>query len=99
PGRRWAGGPADRHRPGRPEDGQRLSPRGPGGAWLSVAHGRVRPMRSMSAAAARRTALAAQGFGRRATRTTPPTRRTILDVLARTQLLQFDSVSAVVRAH
>lgn len=51
----------------------------------------------MSAAAARRTALAAQGFGRR--RPAAVTRRTMADVLARTQLLQIDSVSAVVRAH
>jgi uncharacterized protein YcaQ len=51
----------------------------------------------MSAAAARRTALAAQGFGRR--KPAAPNRRTVLDVLARTQLLQLDSVSAVVRAH
>ncbi|WP_431954752.1 winged helix-turn-helix domain-containing protein [Nocardia lijiangensis] len=54
-------------------------------------------MRKMSAAAARRTALAAQGFGRR--RPAAVTRRTVADVLARTQLLQLDSVSAVVRAH
>ncbi|WP_280205311.1 winged helix-turn-helix domain-containing protein [Nocardia farcinica] len=54
-------------------------------------------MRRMSAAAARRTALAAQGFGRR--RGGTPTRRTVLDVLGRTRLLQLDSVSAVVRAH
>ncbi|MEV6137004.1 crosslink repair DNA glycosylase YcaQ family protein [Nocardia sp. NPDC051990] len=54
-------------------------------------------MQTMSAAAARRTALAAQGFGRRKPAT--PTRRTVLDVLGRTQLLQLDSVSAVVRAH
>ncbi|MFC3961991.1 winged helix-turn-helix domain-containing protein [Nocardia jiangsuensis] len=54
-------------------------------------------MRTMSAAVARRTALAAQGFGRRKPAVT--TRRTVLDVLARTQLLQIDSVSAVVRAH
>ncbi|WP_433710657.1 winged helix-turn-helix domain-containing protein [Nocardia sp. CA-084685] len=54
-------------------------------------------MRTMSAAAARRTALAAQGFGR--WKPAAPTRRTILDVLGRTQLLQLDSVSAVVRAH
>ncbi|MFI7666294.1 winged helix-turn-helix domain-containing protein [Nocardia sp. NPDC049526] len=54
-------------------------------------------MRKMSAVAARRTALAAQGFGRR--KPAAPTRRTILDVLGRTQLLQLDSVSAVVRAH
>ncbi|MCP2316776.1 hypothetical protein APR12_002116 [Nocardia amikacinitolerans] len=51
----------------------------------------------MSAATARRTALAAQGFGRR--RPATVTRRTVADVLARTQLLQIDSVSAVVRAH
>ncbi|TQM31581.1 hypothetical protein FB390_3240 [Nocardia bhagyanarayanae] len=51
----------------------------------------------MSAVAARRTALAAQGFGRR--RPAAVTRRTVADVLARTQLLQLDSVSAVVRAH
>ncbi|WP_228002658.1 winged helix-turn-helix domain-containing protein [Nocardia australiensis] len=54
-------------------------------------------MRKMSAAAARRTALAAQGFGRRKPAAT--NRRAVLDVLARTQLLQLDSVSAVVRAH
>ncbi|WP_431969203.1 winged helix-turn-helix domain-containing protein [Nocardia sp. bgisy134] len=54
-------------------------------------------MRKMSAAAARRTALAAQGFGRR--RPATVTRRTVADMLARTQLLQLDSVSAVVRAH
>lgn len=54
-------------------------------------------MQTMSAAAARRTALAAQGFGRR--KPAAPTRRTVLDVLGRTQLLQLDSVSAVVRAH
>ncbi|WP_225726439.1 MULTISPECIES: winged helix-turn-helix domain-containing protein [unclassified Nocardia] len=54
-------------------------------------------MRVMSAAAARRTALAAQGFGRR--RPAAATRRAVMDVLGRTQLLQLDSVSAVVRAH
>ncbi|WP_216916285.1 winged helix-turn-helix domain-containing protein [Nocardia noduli] len=54
-------------------------------------------MRKMTAAAARRTAVAAQGFGRR--RPAVNTRRTVLDVLARTQVLQLDSVSAVVRAH
>ncbi len=51
----------------------------------------------MSAAAARRTAVAAQGFGRR--RPAAVTRRTVLDAVARTRLLQLDSVSAVVRAH
>ncbi|NEW54590.1 winged helix-turn-helix domain-containing protein [Nocardia cyriacigeorgica] len=54
-------------------------------------------MRTMSAAAARRTVLAAQGFGR--PRPAKATRRTLLGVLGRTQLLQLDSVSAVVRAH
>ncbi|WP_406280101.1 winged helix DNA-binding domain-containing protein [Nocardia sp. NBC_00881] len=54
-------------------------------------------MRNMSAAAARRTALAAQGFGAR--RPARVTRRSVLGVLDRTQLLQLDSVSAVVRAH
>lgn len=51
----------------------------------------------MSASAARRTALAAQGFGAR--RHARVTRRSVLGVLDRTQLLQLDSVSAVVRAH
>ncbi|MGW5312366.1 winged helix-turn-helix domain-containing protein [Nocardia thailandica] len=54
-------------------------------------------MERMGAAAARRTALAAQGFGRR--RPARATRRSVFDVLARTRLLQLDSVSAVVRAH
>ncbi len=52
----------------------------------------------MTAAAARRTALAAQGFA--APRSSAPaTRRSVQRVLERTQLLQLDSVSAVVRAH
>ncbi|MBF6330977.1 winged helix-turn-helix domain-containing protein [Nocardia transvalensis] len=55
-------------------------------------------MRTMTAAAARRTALAAQGFAA-ARPASPPNRRSILRVLERTQLLQLDSVSAVVRAH
>ncbi|MGV9676822.1 winged helix-turn-helix domain-containing protein [Nocardia sp. NPDC003482] len=55
-------------------------------------------MRTMTAAAARRTALAAQGFATPRP-SSPPSRRTILRVLERTQLLQLDSVSAVVRAH
>ncbi|MEV0683543.1 crosslink repair DNA glycosylase YcaQ family protein [Nocardia sp. NPDC050378] len=54
-------------------------------------------MQRMNAAAARRIALAAQGFGKR--RPANPKRRAILDVVARTRLLQLDSVSAVVRAH
>ncbi|KAA0023310.1 winged helix-turn-helix domain-containing protein [Antrihabitans cavernicola] len=55
-------------------------------------------MRAMSAAVARRTAVAAQGFADRPA-STPATRRSVLRVLDRTQLLQIDSVSAVVRAH
>ncbi|WP_084538060.1 winged helix-turn-helix domain-containing protein [Nocardia puris] len=51
----------------------------------------------MSAAAARRIALGAQGFGKR--RPGRATRRTVLDVVRKTQVLQLDSVSAVVRAH
>ncbi|MFI6866339.1 winged helix-turn-helix domain-containing protein [Nocardia sp. NPDC050406] len=52
----------------------------------------------MSIAAARRIALAAQGFaGERSAG--PATRRTVMRVLDRTRLLQLDSVSAVVRAH
>lgn len=54
-------------------------------------------MQRMNAAAARRIALAAQGFGKR--RPATPNRRAVLDVVARTRLLQLDSVSAVVRAH
>ncbi len=52
----------------------------------------------MTAAAARRTALAAQGFA--GPRPAPgANRRSIHRALERTQLLQLDSVSAVVRAH
>lgn len=52
----------------------------------------------MSPAAARRTALAAQGFSDRPP-TGPVTRRHLRRVLARTRLLQLDSVSVAVRAH
>ncbi|MEC3918095.1 winged helix-turn-helix domain-containing protein [Nocardia sp. CDC160] len=52
----------------------------------------------MTLAAARRTALAAQGFAG-ARPSGPPTRRTVMKVLDSTRLLQLDSVSAVVRAH
>ncbi|GAB2516519.1 winged helix-turn-helix domain-containing protein [Nocardia heshunensis] len=52
----------------------------------------------MSLAAARRTALAAQGFAT-ARPSGTPTRRTVMKVLDSTRLLQLDSVSAVVRAH
>jgi uncharacterized protein YcaQ len=51
----------------------------------------------MTAAAARRTALAAQGFG--APRPAVPDRGVVRRVLERTRLLQLDSVAAVVRAH
>ncbi|MEU1204339.1 crosslink repair DNA glycosylase YcaQ family protein [Nocardia sp. NPDC005825] len=56
------------------------------------------PTGSLSLAAARRIALAAQGFGS-ARPSAPPTRRTVMKVLDSTRLLQLDSVSAVVRAH
>jgi uncharacterized protein len=52
----------------------------------------------MTAAAARRTALAAQGFAVPRSEAAP-TRRAIARVWEKTQLLQLDSVSAVVRAH
>ena len=53
---------------------------------------------TISLAAARRIALAAQGFGEKRTDTTR-TWRHLRGVLARTGLFQIDSVSAVVRAH
>ncbi|MFI6999370.1 winged helix-turn-helix domain-containing protein [Nocardia sp. NPDC050175] len=54
-------------------------------------------MRKISVGVARRVALAAQGFAaRKPVRTT---RRSVLGVVEKTQLLQLDSVSAVVRAH
>lgn len=52
----------------------------------------------MSAAVARRVALAAQGFADQRP-TTTPTRRHLAKVLSRTQLLQLDSVNVAVRAH
>ncbi|MGW6379182.1 winged helix-turn-helix domain-containing protein [Rhodococcus sp. NPDC055112] len=55
-------------------------------------------MLEMTAAAARRTALAAQGFAD-ALPTTAPTRRHLLKAVGRTSLLQIDSVSVAVRAH
>ncbi|MEO9220711.1 MAG: crosslink repair DNA glycosylase YcaQ family protein, partial [Mycobacteriaceae bacterium] len=55
-------------------------------------------MEELTAAVARRTALAAQGFADRAPRV-PPTRAHLQRVLDRVQLLQLDSVSVAVRAH
>ncbi|MFI6210719.1 winged helix-turn-helix domain-containing protein [Nocardia brasiliensis] len=54
-------------------------------------------MRKISAGAARRIALGAQGFAAR--KPARATRRAVLGVLDKTQVLQLDSVSAVVRAH
>ncbi|MFF3223210.1 winged helix-turn-helix domain-containing protein [Nocardia suismassiliense] len=54
-------------------------------------------MRKISAGVARRVALAAQGFAAR--KPVRATRRSVLGVVEKTQLLQLDSVSAVVRAH
>lgn len=52
----------------------------------------------MSAAVARRVALAAQGFADRRP-TSVPNRRHLAKVLSRVQLLQLDSVNVAVRAH
>ncbi|MGB7362156.1 MAG: crosslink repair DNA glycosylase YcaQ family protein [Rhodococcus sp. (in: high G+C Gram-positive bacteria)] len=54
-------------------------------------------MRELSPAAARRTAVAAQGFARPKARASD--RRAVAGVLRSTRLLQIDSVSAAVRAH
>jgi uncharacterized protein YcaQ len=56
------------------------------------------PQISLTAAAARRIALAAQGFGVRRTAARTPWPRTAA-VIGRMGLLQLDSVSALVRAH
>jgi hypothetical protein len=53
---------------------------------------------TMSAAVARRVALAAQGFAEPRP-TSTPTRRHLAKVLSRTQLFQLDSVNVAVRAH
>jgi uncharacterized protein len=55
-------------------------------------------MLTITQAAARRTALAAQGFADPRP-TSVPTRRHLLRVLSRVQLVQLDSVNVVVRAH
>jgi uncharacterized protein YcaQ len=54
-------------------------------------------MTRLSAAAARRVAVAAQGFGSAPTR--QPTRADLRRLIRRIQVLQLDSVSATVRAH
>jgi uncharacterized protein len=58
----------------------------------------AKPQGSLSAADARRIALAAQGFGRPRPRGTV-TRRHIRDTLQRLQLVQLDSVNVAVRSH
>lgn len=60
--------------------------------------GTLERMLEMTAAAARRTAVAAQGFTDRAP-VSRRTRRHVLGVVDRTGLLQLDSVSVAVRAH
>jgi hypothetical protein len=55
-------------------------------------------MQTMSSAAARRTALAAQGFADPVPGT-EPSRRHLQRVLSRIQLIQLDSVNVVLRAH
>jgi uncharacterized protein len=52
----------------------------------------------VTAAAARRIALAAQGFGRRRP-DAPPTTRRMLDLIRRLGVLQLDSVNVFTRAH
>jgi uncharacterized protein YcaQ len=55
-------------------------------------------MQTMSSAAARRTALAAQGFADPRP-VAAPTRRNLRRVLSQVQLIQLDSVNVAVRAH
>ena len=72
-------------------------------AGLSVRPGTIRVMETMSAAAARRTALAAQGFAAQGSTAARPTgeanRQHLNRALGRTKLLQMDSVNVAVRAH
>lgn len=56
-------------------------------------------MQEMSAASARRTALAAQGLASTRSRTRPASRGAVHSAIDTTGLLQIDSVSVVVRAH
>ncbi|MBA0126159.1 winged helix-turn-helix domain-containing protein [Haloechinothrix sp. YIM 98757] len=65
---------------------------------MSAGDGTIPAMRTISSAAARRVALAAQGLADRRPRGTP-TRRNLRSVLSRIQLLQLDSVNVAVRAH
>src|SRR5437763_3762107 len=65
---------------------------------MSVPAGTIPRVHTMSVAAARRTALAAQGFADSAPRG-EVSRRHLQRVLARTKLLQLDSVNVAVRAH
>ena len=65
---------------------------------MSVPAGTIPRVHTMSVAAARRTALAAQGFADPAPRG-EVNRRHLQRVLGRTKLLQLDSVNVAVRAH
>ncbi len=64
---------------------------------MSVGPPRLAPVQSLSLAQARRIALAAQGFAD--TRHAVPTMRTFQRTLARTGVLQVDSVNVLQRAH
>jgi len=64
---------------------------------MSVSAVRVRPVESLSLPQARRIALSAQGF--RDPRHAVPTMRTFSRTLARTGVLQVDSVNVLQRAH
>ena len=68
------------------------------GPELVGGHGSILVVLKMSSKAARRTALAAQGFAQ-ARPVGAVTRRHLQALLTRTQLLQLDSVNVAVRAH